>query len=323
MSRRFDLRTIEPGERDAVLDLLAGWLNDRAFFARYFAHDPTFRDDLCFVGTDAGRIVSTLQVFRKTVRVDGAALAVGGVGNVYTDPTYRHAGVASALLERAIAVMQRHGFDASLLFASRLDFYARFGWQSHLRYLSFIEPGAPTVLASPGDPFEVARDLDAVMAMYGAHSSTITGSTLRNRAYWTGQLGYAGNPDEHFLVARRGGELVAYARRTTLYDFNAIIEHGCAPGAEAVLGDLICHLHAGAATGTLAQLVPSPELDALLRARGLVVTPVEDRSWMWRVIDAEHLAATLRVPTAAVQREGFFAELLPAERSRYWLSDRF
>ena len=37
------LRTIAPDERDAVLDLLAGWLNDRAFFARYFAFDPTFR----------------------------------------------------------------------------------------------------------------------------------------------------------------------------------------------------------------------------------------------------------------------------------------
>lgn len=40
------LRTIEPHQRAAVLDLLAGWLNDRAFFARYFEHDPTFRDPL-------------------------------------------------------------------------------------------------------------------------------------------------------------------------------------------------------------------------------------------------------------------------------------
>src|SRR5215510_1440783 len=118
------IRTIAPQERDAVLDLLGGWL-DRAFFARYFAHDPTFRDDLCFVAADGDRLVSTLQVFRKRVRVDGATLAVGGVGNVYTDPNFRTGGIASALLQRAIAAMQEQGFDLSLLFASRLDFYGR------------------------------------------------------------------------------------------------------------------------------------------------------------------------------------------------------
>jgi GNAT superfamily N-acetyltransferase len=324
MSARFEIRTIDSTEREAVLDLLAGWLNDRAFFARYFAHDPTFRDDLCFIATDAGRPVSTLQVFRKTVRIDGAALAVGGIGNVYTDPVHRTGGLASALLEHAIAAMQQHGFDVSLLFASRLDFYARFGWRSHLRYLSFIEPGAPPAPpATPAEPFDRGRDLDAVMAVYTAHSGPIAGATVRDPAYWLGQLRYAGNPDERFVVARRGGQLAAYARGITLYDFNVVMEHGCAPGAAALLADLICHLHDGAATGTLAQLVPSTELDALLRARGLTVKAVEDRSWMWRVINATQLAARLRVSEAAVQHDGFFDEILPPARSRYWLADRF
>jgi GNAT superfamily N-acetyltransferase len=318
------LRTIEPGERDAVLDLLADWLNDRAFFSRYFAHDPTFRDDLCFVATDAGRFVSTLQIFRKTVRVDGAELAVGGVGNVYTDPAYRNTGTASALLERAVSAMHAHGFHASLLFASRLDFYGRLGWQSHLRYLSFIEPGEPSVAAATAvDAFDARRDLDGVMAVYAVHSDPIAGATLRDRAYWTGQLGYAGNPDERFFVARRNGVVVAYARATTLYDFNCLIEHGCLPGAEPMLAELIGRLHADAPTGTLAQIIPSAALEAPLQTRGLTVKVVEDRSWMWRVIDAERLAAALRVPAAAVGREGFFEEILPPERSRYWLSDRF
>ena len=316
------VRTIEPDERDAVLDLLADWLNDRAFFARYFTHDPTFRDDLCFVACDGGRIVSALQVFRKHVRVDGAALAVGGVGNVYTDPAYRGSGLASALLEGALVAMQQHGFDASLLFASRLDFYARFGWRSHLRYLSYLEPGAAGAAPAP-ERFDAARDLAAVEAVYAAHSAGIPGATVRDTTYWRGQLRYAGNPDERFVVARRGGELLAYARATTLYDFNTIIEHGCAPGAEARLAELICHLHDGAASGTLAQLVPTAALEERLRERGLAVKAVEDRSWMWRVIDAERVAAALRVSEAAVRREGFLDDLLPAARSRYWLSDRF
>ncbi|MGH7788885.1 MAG: hypothetical protein ACRERC_18590, partial [Candidatus Binatia bacterium] len=115
----------------------------------------------------------------------------------------------------------------------------------------------------------------------------------------------------------------AYARGALLFDFNTVIEHGCLPGAEAELAALIAHLHGGADTGTLAQVVPSPALEAALAGRGLVLRAVEDRSWMWRPLDAERLAATLCLPLATVQRENFFAELFPANASRYWLSDRF
>lgn len=316
------IRTIEPRERDAVLDLLAGWLHDRAFFARYFLHDPAFRDDLCFVAVDGERIVSTLQVFRKLVLVDGVELTVGGVGNVYTDPACRTGGLASALLERAIAAMAAQGFDASLLFATRLDFYARLGWRSAPRLLSFVAPeGPPADLHA--EAFDPERDLDEVQAVYAAHSLPIAGATARDGAYWAGQLRYAGNPDERFLVTRRGGRLVAYARATALYDFNTVIEHGCLPGEEAALAELVLHQHAGAQTGTIAQLVPSASLDERLRARGLTTRSVDDQSGMWRAINPEQIAARLGVPGAAVTRDDFFAELFPAERSRYWLSDRF
>ena len=319
------LRTIEPRERDAVLDLLAGWLNDRAFFARYFAHDPTFRDDLCFVAEADGRLVSTLQVFRKVVRVEWVDLAVGGVGNVYTDPQWRGAGVAGALLERAIAAMDGHGFDASLLFASRIDFYARFGWQSLPRQLSFI---SQTPTAAPQvalEPFNAARDLDDVMAIYDVYGAEVPGATVRDAAYWRGQLRYAGNPDERFVVARHGGQVTAYARATHLYDFPVVTEHGCVAGATETLADMVAQLHAGAADapGSLAQLCPDAPLAEALVARGLDVRTVDDRSWMWRPLDVERLAARLRLPVATVRGEGFFADLLPAASSRYWLSDRF
>jgi len=316
-----ELRTIETHERGAVLDLLAGWLNDRAFFARYFELDPAFRDDLCFVAVDDGRIVSTLQVFGKLVRVDGALLRVGGVGNVYTAPAHRDRRLAGALLERAVAAMQREGFDASLLFAMKLDFYAHYGWRSAPRQLTFIEPGGGQAAAV--ESFNAAGDLDAVAAVYAAYSAPVAGATARDAAYWAGQLRYAGNPDERFVVARRGGSLVAYARATVLYDFNTVIEHGCLPGGEDALAELIAHLHAGADKGSLAQIIPSPALKAALAARGVVLRTVDDPSSMWRPIDPERLAATLRLPLATVRREDFFAELFPAAASRYWLSDRF
>ena len=316
------LRTIAPDERDAVLDLLAGWLNDRAFFARYFAFDPTFRDDLCFVAESDGRPVSTLQVFRKEVRVDGAVLAVGGIGNVYTHPDWRGVGLAGALLERAIAAMTAHGFDASLLFASRLDFYARFGWRSLPRQLWFIAP-APAEAAPAGvEPFDATRDLEAVMAIYERHGAGVPGATVRDPAYWRGQLRYAGNPDERFLVARRAGCVVAYARATTLYDFPIVIEHG---GETEALADVIAHLHRSteAASGSLAQLTPDAALGAALTARGLEGRIIDDQSWMWRPIDVDRLAARLGVPASVAGADDLFAQLFPPAASRYWLADRF
>lgn len=318
------VRTIATGERDAVLDLLAGWFDDRAFFARYFAFDPSFRDDLCFVAERDGTLVSTLQVFRKTVQAGGAALEVGCVGNVYTDPTWRGRGCAGRLLERAIDAMHAHRFDASLLFATRLDFYAGFGWRGLPRRLSFLAHAEAAAPLGAAEPVDLSRDLEPIMAIYAAYGGALPGAVRRDPVYWRGQLRYAGNPGERFVVARRAGEVVAYARATGLYDLQVVIEHGCRDGETEALAALIADLHhADDHPGTLAQLVPDAALEAALRARGLEVRTVEDRSWMWRPICAAQLAARLAVPAAAVHEENFFAELFPADRSRYWMADRF
>jgi GNAT superfamily N-acetyltransferase len=299
VSAALTIRTIAAHERDAVLDLLNGWL-DRSFFARYFDHDPTFRDDLCFVADDGGRLVSTLQVFRKQVRVDGAFVAVGGVGNVYTDPGYRDGGVASQLLTHAIAAMQEHEFDLSLLFASRTDFYGRLSWQSHLRYLSFIEAGDPSPPASASEPFDAGRDLDDVMALYDSHSGSIAGATVRDRAYWRGQLQYAGNPDERFVVARRDGRVIAYARSAC-----SISPRSSSTGARRLAVALAVSLASFTAARCHLRARALADSEALLRDRGLTVQSVEDRSWMWRLLDPAKLAGRCVSPPPPFRRRAF------------------
>jgi predicted N-acetyltransferase YhbS len=321
-----ELRTIRPHERDAVLDLLGEWFNDRAFFARYFEHDPGFSDDLCFVASDNGRIVSTLQVFRKAVRVNGAVVQVGGVGNVFTTNDYRERGLASELLTRAVAAMEEHGFDLSLLFAVRLAFYGHLGWHSHVRHLVFIDQAA--TLGDGGaviEPFTVA-DLDAVMHIYNSYTASFSGPTVRDDCYWRGQLRYAGNPSEDFLVARAGGAVVAYARGTALYDFYVVMEHGHLPGHEDALAQVICRLHGGAASsfpGTITQLAVAPAVQQHLQNRGLSLRTVEDVFWMWRVVSPERLSAKLAMSVSDLAADDIFFRLFPPEQSVYWIADRF
>jgi len=321
-----ELRNIRPEERDAVLDLLSNWLNSREFFARYLDHDPTFRDDLCFVGVDRGRVVSTLQVLRKRVRMLGAVVEVAAVANVFTAEDYRDRRLASQLIEKASEAMVENGFDLSLLFATRIPFYGRLGWQSHPRQLTFIEAanGQPA-----GDyavrPFAVG-DLPSIASLYDDYNAHHDGTTVRDAAYWIGQLRYAGNPDEHFLVATEHDRIIAYVRGTTLYDFYVVLEHGHLPGYEAGLTQLLCNLHfgpAGALPGTIAQLSIAPAVQSALAGRGLHLRDVEDAFWMWRVVSAERLAAKLKIDPAECQRQDLFFRLLPPARSVYWISDRF
>lgn len=320
-------RTIEAGERETVLDLLAEWDGEsRAHFARYFAHDPTFRDDLCFVAEDEGRLVATLQVCRKHVRFGHAVLDVAGVANVFTTESHRGRAISTQLLENALAAMAAQGFDASLLFATRLGFYARLGWISVPRQWLFVQPGAgPAPEPYTIEPF-LPRDLDAVGNLYDRFCATRSGTTVRDRDYWKCQLHTAGNLDEDFLVARCAGDVVAYVRGTRLYGLYVTIEHGHAPGRAGALVALLRHLLGGVArgeAGLATQLRADPEVRAALDAAGHPVQPVDDAFWMWRVIDADAIAAKLGVAADEVRRPDFFARRLPPESSVYWLADRF
>lgn len=321
------LRTIAAEERDAVLDLLAEWYNDRAFFARYLLYDPTFSPELCFVAEEQGRLISTFQVFRKQIRLDGTCLEVAGVGNVFTTAPARGRGIASRLLEYGLAQLPKHHFDVSLLFAVRIAFYGRLGYQNHLRYLVFFAPGAAVARKRKYLVRPFARtDLPAVRAIYDTYSGRLRGTTMRTPAYWEGQLRYAGNPHEHFLVAVNRDQIVAYARATQLWDFYVVMEYGYTPGHVGALVELLLqHYTEGTCRypGMLVQLAHEPGVLDTLRSYGLTDHRIEDVFWMWRVVSPERLSSKLGLSPRLLPTPALWQELLPPESSLYWISDRF
>jgi len=320
------IRSIHRAERDRVLDLLDEWIS-REFFGRYFEHDAALRDDLCLVAEDdEGRLVSTAQIIPKTVRLGGVEVRMGGIGNVFTTEAWRHRGVASQVMQRAVELLEQEAFDVSLLFASRLTFYAQFGWGGARRLLgALIPPPRPRAESDGVRRFDAGRDLEAVMAIYDAYSAPRSGTVARDRAYWLGQLGYAGNPGETFLLAERGGRVVAYLRLVDLYDVWNAMEHGCLPGERAALVELLLAAAeiARARGFVLFHLGAEPELAAALAERGAEVREIEDVFWMWRIVAPAALARKLGVPRAEVERPDFIEQVLPLRGSVYWTSDRF
>jgi predicted N-acetyltransferase YhbS len=347
-----ELRSARGSERDQVLDLLALWYGDRDFFARYNRHDPGFRDELCLVACEGGRIVATAQIFERIVNLCGARVPLGGIGSVYTMESHRSRGLGSALMRLAVTTMEREGFEVSLLFAERLDFYARFGWRPVTRQFSAL---ADTRTMRTAAEFRLARfadarDLREVAALHREYSGRFDGTAMRDADGWRGNLRYAGNPGEYFVVCRRhaSDEIVAYARAMLFHGFPMVMEYGYAPEAADAMLALVRHLGETASrtvpsipledgvSDTAALRNPAdppgaallvthtahdPALEENLREAGVFVMHHPDNFYMWRVIAPRKLSRRLGV--AADEAEAALFAMLQAPNALYWTADRF
>ncbi len=353
-----ELRAAHYGERDEVLDLLARWHNDREFFARYNHNDSRFRDALCIVARDRGQLVSTAQIFDRTINLDGQAVPMGGIGSVFTLDEYRHKGVASALMRLAVDTMVREGFEVSLLFAERLTFYNQFGWREIERKFSIL--GGAASLNAPNrfviDSFDIGRDLAEVAAIHRGYSGQFNVTAVRDDAAWRANLKFAGNEPQHpgegseeyFVVCRDGARIAAYARVSRYFGLSMVMEFGyVAGGVDAMLatfkylgeeaaslpvtsrriGDhrraaLLHGVSAPAAPSTLVtHTVHDPALEKALDAAGCPVAHHTDNFYMWQVLAPDKLARRFAIEPEAASARAF--DIFADSRSLFWTADRF
>ena len=242
-----EVRSAHHSERDEVLDLLGHWYNDRGeFFARYNHNDPGFRDALCLVARDGGRLVSTVQIFDRAINLEGQSVPMGGIGSVFTLEDYRHKGVAMALMRLSVDTMIREGFEVSLLFAERLTFYNQFGWREVDRKFSIL--AAADALNVPDrfviDSFETERDLAEIAAIHRSYSGRFNVTGVRDDSAWRANLKFAGNQplhpgegsEEYFVVCRDDARIAGYARVTRFHGVSMVMEYGYVPdGVDGML----------------------------------------------------------------------------------------
>jgi GNAT superfamily N-acetyltransferase len=360
-----EIRTLARGEREKLLELLDGWpLADgwrgRDFFWRYVERDPTFADENVWVALEDGRLLSCVQIFPRAIRMAGTEVPAGGIGTVFTREGARRRGLAERLMERACESMRARGLAVSLLFGVQ-PLYRRQGyefWPAHAGLLLRAKDDAganarsaarppPRAAAglAPGltvDAFEPARDLAALRALHAAYSGLLAGTVVRDEALWAHSLANAGNPSEEFLVARAGGELVAYARACVLSGFLNLMEFGCVPGFEDALAALVAGLgreraddalaaRAGKTSAELRHMMVSaplqrfaPDLAVALAQAGFELREIPLRNCMLRCLDPAALAARVGVTARSGETpNGFLARLLPADELVFWTADRF
>jgi hypothetical protein len=214
----------------------------------------------------------------------------------------------------------------SLLFSGLLPFYERLGWTS-------VAQAKASFRSRPGprtQPPTTARirgfrpaDRAAVERLYERYSAGLETSTVRDAAYWEGQLRYAGSPDEAFRVAERDGRLVAYARRVVLHGVPLATEYAREKDAARDLATLLAEL----APDGGALVLPFASDEELLReleARAERLDRFPDRGLMWRVLDRGRIAAiAARLGIRADDERAALEALVGGARALYWPSDRF
>ena len=355
-----EVRAAHRSERDEVLDLLARWYDDRAFFARYNRNDPGFRDALCLVARDGGRLVSTVQIFDRAINLDGQPVPMGGIGSVFTLEEYRHKGVASALMRLSVETMIREGFEVSLLFAERLTFYNQFGWREVDRKFSILGAAAAIDVRDGFviDSFETERDLGEIAAIHRGYSGRFNVTAVRDDAAWRANLKFAGNQplrpgegsEEYFIVCRDAARIAAYARVTRFHGVSMIMEYGYVDGARGIDAMLATFKYLGQAAGSLPVTVKSvgdhrraallhsasnpaepsvlvthtahdPALEKALNDAGCPVAHHTDNNYMWRILAPDKIARRFTTtPEAASARA---SELFADSGSVFWTADRF
>src|SRR5208337_1908105 len=356
-----EVRAAHHSEREEVLELLGHWYNDRGeFFARYNQNDPTFRDALCLVARDGGRLVSTVQIFDRVVNLEGQTVPMGGIGSVFTLEDYRHKGVASALMRLAVETMVREGFEVSLLFAERLTFYNQFGWREVERKFSVLAGATSLNVADRFviDSFEVGRDLGEIAEIHRGYSGRFNVTAVRDDSAWRANLKFAGNQplhpgegsEEYFIVCRDGARIAAYARVTRFHGVSMVMEYGYTPGAAGIEAMLATFKYLGQAAAGVPVTVkrvgdpkravllhnaskpdePSvlvthtahdPALENALGDAGCPVAHHIDNNYMWRVLAPEKLARRFAMAPEAASARAF--EIFADSRSVFWTADRF
>jgi predicted N-acetyltransferase YhbS len=311
-------------EWEAVLDLLEAAFGLREVFDLYMRYDPALRPEDTLVATQDGQPVSCVQIFTKRVRIRGETLSIGGIGSVGTHPDHRSEGLASELLRRADENMRGRGMALALLFTGRLNFYERLGWVS-IPQEKLVLHKRETAAASAPSGVEIrpyhADDRPQVENLYERHTRTFETSTVRNQSYWDGQLRYAGNPEEDFRVAARGGRIVAYARKVVLEWATFAMEYARDPGASEELAVLLTAL----APNDGALLVPwagDSQLERALQPHARRLDHFQDPEFMWRVLDRPRLE---RLPgsSPADGDRALLEPLVGGPQALYWASDRF
>ena len=185
-----EIRGIRESELAEMIDLQCQVFrpDGQERYQQYVRTDPSYRYDQSRVVVANGRIVSTLRVWEREMRIGSIAVPMGGIGGVGTHPDHQGAGYATALMKDTITYMRKVGYDVGVLFSAiPCAFYRKLGWASVPLAGFQVTRRGNVGLGETGwrvERFDEVRDLENCIALYDKHNAEQSGSLVRTQSYW-------------------------------------------------------------------------------------------------------------------------------------------
>ena len=210
-----EIRAAKADERDEIVDLISAVFVEkcRPRYASQHYDDSSYELDQSRVCVVDGKIVSYVRVSDRSMYIGEAVVKLGGIGMVVTSEEYRRRGYSSALLRDAIAYMEAHNYDLSLLFTTIQPFYMPLGWASFPQInfeLELHDKKTFDPLGWKSRRFDLEKDLTQISQIYAEHNKGRTGTVLRSESLWrdgySQQVGMLPS-----LVVEKDGQIGAYA----------------------------------------------------------------------------------------------------------------
>ena len=242
-----EIRSAKESELEQVVELncIAFNPNQHERYWQYVRGDSSYRLSQTRVVVVNDRVVSTLRVWERRIRIGASLAMMGGIGGVCTDPKYRGVGYASALMQDTIGYLKTRGYDLGVLFTIIPEsFYHRFGWTSlPLRGFS-VGCKFASVIDIPGRwqvrDFNVETDLDVVASIHDMANAHQSGTLSRTRAYWDMKPSRIRGilPS---VVAQKNGSIEGYLNYQIEDRCAEVLEVGYIPSNPGVLDTLVSY----------------------------------------------------------------------------------
>ena len=230
-------------ELEEVVDLCDAAFpkTEKEYFERHVLKDKTLETSDTRVLVRDRKILSSVQVFRRTMYVKGKKLTFGGIGNVATLPAQRGKGYAGMVLQNALNYIKGKKLRMALLSTTINGYYEKFGFTTIKRHLVSID--LPEMQKHPEvRAFDQRRDLNAVMSLYKKYNDKGTGPVVRDSKYWHSQLDFCGEDKDLFFVYEGGGEILGFIRAKRKTDRVHVLEYAFAGHRRKIIRRMFEHL---------------------------------------------------------------------------------
>lgn len=228
------------------------------------------------------------------VNANGNALDLGMIGNVYTDPARRGAGLAGLCLEQSVEDLRLSGAALALLWSEPRNLYERAGFHAIGREHIFKLSDQPC--ASANDAVSVrlptGADFRQMERLYQAkpiHVERTPGDLAK----------FAATPGTRIVVAAEGERILAYAATGRGDDLTGVVHEWAGPAAS--VARCVEHLRLNEAVTSVLTDPLDGEIGEILRVAGAELTlgvfaqgRILDAQKIWRSLGGDDEPARFR-----------------------------